>query len=376
MAIIEKLHVLNFRNLADQYLLPNNNINLILGQNGQGKTNFIESIYYLGHGRSFKTKNFRDVVPFDDQQIKISAVVDSQKVSIKKSRDKSVVLINNEKISSNSFLSQILPIQIISPDRGFVVGGSPKLKRSYLDWGVFHNNKNTLKTYKTYKKTLKSINTLLAGGNNTGLQEWFEQFANLSVEITNDRTSYIEKLLSTLKKDSHNKLNSLIKSKEVFNFQIQTGWPKEVDALNQTQIFEYLLKNKNTFLKTKYLNYGPHRASVEFFLNNKNENYLSRGEQKKMSIVFWMLQVMALVENKLNPVVLIDDISSELDDVKIKSVINFLTETNIQIFITDIGNKNLPLDTKKSTIFEIKKGVLEAHVVLFFKHKITPKKSR
>ena len=84
MAIIEKLHVLNFRNLADQYLLPNNNINLILGQNGQGKTNFIESIYYLGHGRSFKTKNFRDVVPFDDQQIKISAVVDSQKVYAKK----------------------------------------------------------------------------------------------------------------------------------------------------------------------------------------------------------------------------------------------------------------------------------------------------
>jgi len=359
MAIIEKLHVLNFRNLADQYLLPNNNINLILGQNGQGKTNFIESIYYLGHGRSFKTKSFRDVVPFDDQQIKISAVVDSQKVSIKKSRDKSVVSINNEKISSNSFLSQTLPIQIISPDRGFVVGGSPKLKRSYLDWGVFHNNKNTLKAYKAYKKTLKNINTLLAGNNNSGLEEWFEQFANLSLEITNDRTSYIEKLLSTLKKDSHNKLNSLIKAKEAFSFQIQTGWPKEVDALNQTQILEYLLKNKNTFLKTKYLNYGPHRANVEFFLNNKKENYLSRGEQKKMSIVFWMLQVMVLVENKLNPVVLIDDISSELDHTKIKSVINFLTETNIQIFITDIGNKNLPLDTKKSTIFEIKKGVLE-----------------
>ena len=156
MAIIEKLHVLKFRNLTDQYLQPNNNINLIIGQNGQGKTNFIESIYYLGHSRSFKTKNLKDIIPFDEQQIKITALVDKQKVSIKKSRDKSQILIDEEKISSNSLLSQILPIQIISPDRGFVVGGSPKLKRSYLDWGVFHNRSNeTLKAYKTNKKTLK-----------------------------------------------------------------------------------------------------------------------------------------------------------------------------------------------------------------------------
>ena len=59
MAIVEKLHIIKFRNLTDQYLLPNNNINVLIGKNGQGKTNFIESLYYLGHGRSFKTKNLK-----------------------------------------------------------------------------------------------------------------------------------------------------------------------------------------------------------------------------------------------------------------------------------------------------------------------------
>jgi DNA replication and repair protein RecF len=77
-----------------------------------------------------------------------------------------------------------------------------------------------------------------------------------------------------------------------------------------------------------------------------------------MSIVFWMLQVMILVQNKTKPIVLIDDISSELDQNKIKSIIDYLTEINIQIFITDIGNKDLPLDPKKATVFEIKNGVL------------------
>jgi len=67
MATIEKLHVLNFRNLKDQYLLPNKHINVLIGKNGHGKTNFIESLYYLGHGRSFKTKNLKDVIPFDEQ---------------------------------------------------------------------------------------------------------------------------------------------------------------------------------------------------------------------------------------------------------------------------------------------------------------------
>ena len=358
MANIEKLHVLKFRNLTDQYLLPNKNINLILGQNGQGKTNFIESIYYLGHSRSFKTKNLKDIIPFDEQQIKISAVIDSQKVSVTKSRDKSEVLIEDEKISSNGLLSQTLPIQVISPDRGFVVGGAPKLKRSYLDWGVFHNNNKTLKTYKTYKKTLKNINTLLATGKNTELEDWFIQLAKLSVEITKDRVNYIERLTEALEEQSGASLNSLIKFVDGFSFHIQTGWPKEVDPLSEKQIIEYLLKNKSIFLKTKYLSYGPHRANIEYFLNNRNESYLSRGEQKKMSIVFWMLQVMILVQKKIKPVVLIDDISSELDYSKIKSIVDYLTEINIQIFITDIGNKYLPLDKEKSTVFEIKNGVL------------------
>ena len=199
MAIIEKLHVLKFRNLTDQYLLPNNNINLIIGQNGQGKTNFIESIYYLGHSRSFKTKNLKDIIPFDEQQIKITALVDKQKVSIKKSRDKSQILIDEEKISSNSLLSQILPIQIISPDRGFVVGGSPKLKRSYLDWGVFHNKRTKhLQHIKLIKKPLKTLTRCSQVENTEELDEWFTQFASLSVEITKGRMDYVEQLKLSL----------------------------------------------------------------------------------------------------------------------------------------------------------------------------------
>ena len=171
MATVEKLHIVKFRNLRDQHLLPSKKINALIGKNGEGKTNFIECLYYLGHGRSFKTKNLKDVIPFDEEQIQISAIIDGKKITINKSREKNQALVDGKKVSSNSLLSQILPTQIISPDRGFVVGGSPKLKRSYLDWGVFHNNKNTLKAYSAYKKTLKNINSLLVSGNKNQLDE-------------------------------------------------------------------------------------------------------------------------------------------------------------------------------------------------------------
>jgi len=358
MAIIEKLHVARFRNLNNQYLEPNKNINLVLGSNGQGKTNFIESLYYLGHNRSFKTKNIKDVIPFEEELVQINAIIDGEKITLNKSKHKSTILVGDEKISSNSLLSQRLPTQIISPDRGFVVGGTPKLKRSYLDWGVFHNNKEILKTYKSYNKTLKNINAILAGKNQNQLDEWLSQLSFLSVEISQARTNYIQKLVKILEESSLQKLESFIESTKNLAFKLQTGWIKDVDGLNQNEIITYLQNNKDSFIRTKHLGYGPHRATVDFYLNKKNEGFLSRGEQKKLSIVFWMLQVLVLAKENSDPVVLIDDISSELDQKKINSILDFLTNLNIQIFITDIGNKELPLDPKKTNIYHIKNGII------------------
>ena len=358
MAIIEKLHVARFRNLNNQYLEPNKNINLVLGSNGQGKTNFIESLYYLGHNRSFKTKNIKDVIPFEEELVQINAIIDGEKITLNKSKHKSTILVGDEKISSNSLLSQRLPTQIISPDRGFVVGGTPKLKRSYLDWGVFHDNKEILKTYKSYNKTLKNINAILAGKNQNQLDEWLSQLSFLSVEISQARTNYIQKLVKILEESSLQKLESFIESTKNLAFKLQTGWIKDVDGLNQNEIITYLQNNKDSFIRTKHLGYGPHRATVDFYLNKKNEGFLSRGEQKKLSIVFWMLQVLVLAKENSDPVVLIDDISSELDQTKINSILDFLTNLNIQIFITDIGNKELPLDPKKTNIYHIKNGII------------------
>ncbi len=354
MAIIEKLHILRFRNLDNQYLEPNTNINLFVGGNGQGKTSLIEALYYLSHNRSFKSKKIKDVVPFEKEFLQIEAAVDGVRVLLKKSKHKSTILFNQKKVSSNSKLAQLTPIQIISPDRGFVVGGPPKLKRSYLDWGVFHVKPELLKTYKSYNKALKNTNTLLTNNNTKQLEYWFDQIATLSVEISSARSDYIQKL----KKTPVVPLKELIKDGNNFDFLLQSGWTKDTNHLDKEDIYEYLIKNRGSFGKLKHLNYGPHKATIDYYFNNQNEHSLSRGEQKKMSIFYWIIQVLLLVELNIKPIVLIDDISSELDQEKINFLLRFLTKLETQIFITDIGNKALPMDKKRASTYEINKGII------------------
>ena len=354
MAIIEKLHILRFRNLDNQYLEPNTNINLFVGGNGQGKTNLIETLYYLSHNRSFKSKNIKDVVPFEKEFLQIDAVVDDVRVLLKKSKNKNTILFNQQKVSSNSKLTHLMPTQIISPDRGFVVGGPPKLKRSYLDWGVFHINPGILKTYKSYNKTLKNINALLINNNTKQLDNWLAKIATLSVEISSARADYIQKLKNT----PFVPLKELIKQNNKFDFLLEPGWTKETNHLDQESIYKYLIKNRDSFTRIKHLNYGPHKATIDYYLNNRNEKHFSRGEQKKLSVFYWIMQVLMLVELNIKPIVLIDDISSELDQEKINSILSFLTKLDVQIFATDIGNQPLSMDKKRATIFQIDRGVI------------------
>ena len=180
------------------------------------------------------------------------------------------------------------------------------------------------------------------------------QIAALSVEISCARDEYIQKL----KKSSHTSLKELIQKNDEFDFLLQSGWTKDTNHFDQESIYKYLVKNKGSFAKIKHLNYGPHKATVHYYLNNQNEKLLSRGEQKKLSIFFWIMQVIVLVESNIKPTVLIDDISSELDQEKIDLILGLLAKLEVQIFITDIGNKRLLVNKKRPSIYQIDKGVI------------------
>jgi len=359
VAIIRKLAITQFRNFNQQYIKPSNQLNLFVADNAQGKTNLIEAIYYLGHNRSFKTKSIKEITQIDCLKFQLDAQVDNCRIKLEKSKQKTIIYIDHLRLKNSSHLSKILPIQIITPDKGFVVNGTPKNKRSYVDWGVFHVKPNFLSDFKRYGKALKHINSLLSQQQEYALNDWFLEISKLSVIVNQLRYDYIQQLKKTNSNELIQELSNLYSSIDSFDYEFKTGWPKEVDAYDSESIYQYLLKNKNYLLKSKYLNYGPHKASLKFFLNNKEESFLSRGQQKTLSIIFWLTQVSFLVKNNVYPIVLIDDLASELDTTKIKTILHYLNQLNIQTFVTDIGKDISYIKDENPTIFSIKNGEIK-----------------
>jgi len=359
VAIIRKLAITQFRNLHQQYIEPGEQLNLFIANNAQGKTSLIEAIYYLGHNRSFKTKSLKELIQLQHQQFQLDAKVDESRIKLEKSKQKTQINIDQIRLKNSSELSKVLPIQIITPDKGFIVNGTPKNKRSYLDWGVFHVEPSFLLNYKNYNKALKNINTLLSQQKNQELDYWFLEISKLSADISQSRNKYIDQLKNTNSNELIEGLSSLFNAIEFFNYKFKSGWPKEVNEFDHNSVYQYLIKNKDFLLKSKYLNYGSHKASLNFFLNKKEECFLSRGEQKTLSIVFWLTQVSLMVKNNIFPIVLIDDLSSELDTTKIKTILHFLNHLKIQTFMTDIGKDLSFIKDENPVIFIINNGIIK-----------------
>ena len=356
MAIIKQLFIHQFRNLSQQHLIPSQTINLFIGDNAQGKTSLIEAIYYLGHNRSFKTKSLKEVTAFNCQRFQLSAQLENHKIKLEKSAKKSLISVNDQIVKNSSQLSQILPIQLITPDKGFIVNGTPKIKRSYIDWGVFHVKPDSIYAFKTYQKVLKNINSLLSKQKINELDFWFLELAKAGAEINQHRSGYIKQLKQITHDKQTNQYSNLIKSIERFDYKYVSGWPSDVDANNVQSIVDFLDKNKTNIIKLKYLNYGAHKANILFKFNNKKEVYLSRGEQKTLSIVFWLNQVVFLNTINNNPIVLLDDLSSELDDEKIKFILMYLKQLKVQTFVTNIDSKFDNMACINPAIFYINNG--------------------
>jgi DNA replication and repair protein RecF len=333
---IEKIQINNFRNIQHCFLEFDNTINYFVGNNAQGKTSIIEALYFLGHNKSFKEKNIKNIINNNQKNTSIQAIVDSNKISITKYNKNTQntynnTTINNKKILHSSILSKTIPMQIIAPDKGFLVGGDIKTKRYYLDWGVFHVEHSFLDIYQKSKKIQKNINTLINNNQIQQLDVWFQEFAKINHTLNTLKTTYLKQLKTTTTKGF---FSDLLLDITAFDYKIDNGLPSGINT--EKDIYDFLIKNKAKIIKNKYLKYGSHLTNISFSFEGVCENQLSRGVQKTLSIIFWLIQVMHLSQKNITPIVLIDDISSELDNEKIQIILSILQKIQAQVFITSI----------------------------------------
>lgn len=346
---IEKILPYNFRNLDNDLITFDKGINLFTGSNASGKTSILELIYYSLHNKSFKTKNLNNIIKYNNKDLVIKSIINNKNIEINKNKQKSKIIVDKKTISNIS-LSQILPTQIISPDKGFIVNGNNNIKRMAINWGVFHVEQNFKNLYKNYQKIQKNINYLINKKQKNDLLVWLEQLAENIFIINEIREKYIKELkqINIAKYFDKTKLNL-----DNFEYKFNNGLPKNINN-NKQDIYNFFTKNIDLIIKNKYLKYGSHLATIDFYFNNQKEQNLSRGEQKTLSLVFWFKQILHLIQNNKKPIVLIDDIASELDDEKISLIIGFLIQNKIQSFITNIK----PLDID-ANIYYVKSGKIE-----------------
>ncbi|WP_220719662.1 DNA replication/repair protein RecF [Agarivorans litoreus] len=349
---IQSLGLQNFRNIKSANLSPNPKLNVILGQNGSGKTSVLEAIYYLGFGRSFRSNRASKVITYQQDSFVVFAQLEEHKVGLQKFKGGDTALrINKETVRSQAVLASLLPLQILHPEGYGLVDGSPKHRRAYLDWGVFHVEHQFHAAWQNYKRILKQRNALLKQTRQyQDLQFWDKQLVELALVVSEQRKKYVESISDTLAE-----LVTEFLPEYQFDMAFYQGWDDKA-------VLEELLKQ--SFARDRllgYTQYGPHKADLKFKFDGINAvDVISRGQLKLFVCALILAQGQhAQQTSGKKTVYLIDDFAAELDMSKRQLLAKYLQHNGSQVFVSAIEEQMLDgFDLEGCTMFHVEHGVI------------------
>lgn len=336
--MIKEIILTNFRCFSEKKITFSPGVNLFVGKNGSGKTSILESIYLLGRGRSFRTNYLSDLILKDQECafLFLSGELNEMPLKLGSEIKKSSLVIkaNNTLVQKRSDLLDYLPLQIITPTSHELIDSGPNFRRKFIDWGLFHVEHNYRTTWSLFKRVLKQRNQLLKQSNPV-LSNWDSEFIRYSSQLTGYRAAYFEELTEYFLKTQEKLFGTRLVSLNFFpGWNTQAGLEEELKRLEQRDRL------------SGWSHCGPQKADIKFAFLNNQRNVLSRGQQKMMVFALQLAQCLHLQEkNKQSPLLLIDDISSELDKDYLNNLFKFIHETGLQSVVSAIDqdkiNKNL-----------------------------------
>ena len=333
---IETLSIQNLRNLLHVNVQPSSQFNVLVGENGSGKSSFLEAIYLLGTGRSYRTRQSKNLIQFSKQELLVFGVVEPD-ISIgieKKKNGTTIIKCQHKKDVSVAELAQLLPIQLINPHSFLLVDSGPKERRQFLDWGLFHVEPHFFSAWLHLKKVLQQRNSALKRARYIKeINIWNDNLVKYATMIDEMRLQYLNKFQAIFE----DVLSQLMPDFSV-DIAYERGWPKEKDLL--AVLMEHLERERYL----TYTLYGPHRADLQFKLTSGfAKDILSRGQQKLLVIALKLAQGLLLYKlTQKKCVYLIDDLIAELDSLHIKQIAKVLTQINAQVFVTCVDDGRLP----------------------------------
>ncbi len=355
------LRIIDFRIFQQQQLTFEQPVNFIVGDNGSGKTSLLEAIYYLSHGRSFNTSNHNKVIRFDQDHFVLGGDVvvddDEVKVGLRRFRNNDVqIKIAGQVEKRVSQLAKVLPVQLITPESFKLFFGGPKERRQFYDFGLFHVKQSFHGDWLRFSKIHRHRNALLKKRPNRYNEEfeyWDGEFCRMAEIISQARAEYLA-LFNSKFEEINLSIESYLTQANV-SFELAAGYNQEIDLAQQL---------RNTFdkdVKFGYTSVGPHKSDVKIKTGSRLiEDVFSRGQLKMLLYVVKLLQSDIISEHKARPIMLIDDIGSEVDDANLRKIFEFLMSAkDTQFFISslnrDIADFMAPT-IKQHHMFHVKHG--------------------
>lgn len=338
--IIKSLSVANFRNYEKEHIEFSDGTNVIYGNNAQGKTNLLEAVHLFASGKSHRTKSDSELIKFGERFMKLGIEFSDKsrdyKAVMQISSDlKKSVKINNVPITKLSMLMRYLNVVMFSPHDLEIIKGAPQARRRFLDEAISQLYPVYLKTLISYHKNLAQKNSLLkklkfAGKTDDAmLSVWNEQIAEDGSTIMKYRAEFIEKLRGYAS-DIHREISSE-KLDLVYTPSI------DCDIINKENFFNKLESVKAREIENASSLYGIQRDDLRFFINdNEVKTYASQGQQRTTVLSLKMAQMEHINEVREEyPVLLLDDIMSELDTSRRTYLANRIKGKQVIITCTD-----------------------------------------
>lgn len=356
--IINSISLFNYRGYKKADINFGKNVNFFIGNNGSGKTNLLEAIYFLALAKSYKSLDIT-TIKNEEEFAKITAKVKSEKDLVPKiiiSKVGKKIIVNNSEVDKLSEYIGRIKVLAFLPEDMDLVKGPPKNRRYFIDTIIGQIDRNYLIELSVYRNILKQRNELLKvlsenkNKDFTLLDIYTEQLAASARIIVDYRKNFINKVNLELAQMYH----YLAANEKSCEFK----YIPNVDD----DILEAIKEKYQKDLVFKTTNNGPHRDDYDFFLeNNQAKDYASQGEQR-VTILAIILSIVNLLikEKNIKPILLLDDVFSELDYLRQNQLVKYLNSTEIQSIITttsikDINNTFL----KNSKTFTVKNHVIK-----------------
>jgi recF protein len=336
---VTSLKVNNFRSYSRFEMNFEPGVHFFYGQNGAGKTNILEALYLAAFGRSFRTRDERDLIRWGESSSQVEVEFIRNKVNhrlgVELSGRSKRYSLNRLEISRRELIGE-LNIVLFTPDDLQLMKGVPSQRRSFIDSELSQGSRSYFRTLLQYHRTLRQRNGLLRlerekRGNGADLDPWDAQLSHLAFQLIEKRRDSIQKMSEQATFFYH----KIAGEDEIFSIDYLPLGKENQEEITEESLKNQLLENRRQDLERLFTGTGPHRDDIRFLLNGKEmRRFSSQGQQRTGIVALKLAEIEYLYQEKGQyPILLLDDLLSELDASRRQSLLRHV-EGRIQTFVT------------------------------------------